>query len=204
MPSFIRTLRSGRGCGVTSPLDTSAGSPASSAVVVSGTSAGSIPSRSTGKGRMRQALVFTCAWVALPLLSACGGTTVDSSNALASQTSTVQEKTTDRAVNSAETKRRAVDDPAHEISSLPERKPQLSAVDEQMLENLKEEGIDVSGYEVQLAGLGSRVCQDKTASDGVDAIVTAVAGQLVEQGKSEKSTADTALILSDVARQAYC
>lgn len=154
--------------------------------------------------------------VAAPLLSACGGTTVESSDTGASPVSITQESSV-KAVDPVEAQRRPADDPAHEVSSLPERKPQLSVADEQMLENLTDEGIDVAGYEVQLVGLSSRVCQEDSQSEGdngsdsgsssstgVDEIVGAVAGQLVEQGKTKKSVEDTAAILSDVVEKAYC
>ena len=68
---------------------------------------------------------------------------------------------------------------------------------------IADEGIDVEGVESQLIGTAAIVCNDDDSEFG-RAPVPAVAGQLVSQGRTDKSVEDVTAIIEAAAKNAYC
>lgn len=93
------------------------------------------------------------------------------------------------------------DQGAREISEIPETDAPTSAEDQEYLAALEDAGVDVAGVEASLVGTASTVC----ASEG-DANVTAsaVAGQLIEQGRTELEHGEATELIEESARAAYC
>lgn len=90
---------------------------------------------------------------------------------------------------------------AREISEIPETEAPTSAEDQEYLAALEDAGVDVAGVEASLVGTASTVC----ATEG-DANVTAsaVAGQLIEQGRTELEHGEATELIEESARAAYC
>ena len=64
-------------------------------------------------------------------------------------------------------------------------------------------GVDVDGVEDQLIGAASTVCRSENSDIG-QVTVTAVAGQLVEQQRTELNAEDAVALIENEARAAYC
>lgn len=95
------------------------------------------------------------------------------------------------------------DQPAQEVSEIPDNSLQLSGADREYLDALKAEGVDVEGVEDQLIGTASVVCGSEGAPlDG--ATIGAVAGQLIEQGRTTKAFEELVTSIDSSARKAYC
>jgi len=95
------------------------------------------------------------------------------------------------------------DQGAREIDEIPEPGMPRTPEDVQFLGELTDEGIDVEGVESQLIGTAAIVCSDDE-SEFSRATVPAVAGQLVEQDRTEKSVEDVTAIIEAAAKNAYC
>ncbi|EFM42651.1 MULTISPECIES: hypothetical protein [Corynebacterium] len=85
---------------------------------------------------------------------------------------------------------------AREISEIPSA--QLPKEEAAYLDSLKDAGVNVDGVEDQLLGAGQGAC-------GEDEItIPAVAGQLIEQQRSDKDFDELTKLLQDNARSALC
>ena len=85
---------------------------------------------------------------------------------------------------------------AREISEIPSA--QLPKEEAAYLDSLKDAGVNVNGVEDQLLGAGQGAC-------GEDEItIPAVAGQLIEQQRSDKDFDELTKLLQDNARSALC
>lgn len=85
---------------------------------------------------------------------------------------------------------------AREISEIPSA--QLPKEESAYLDSLKDAGVNVNGVEDQLLGAGQGAC-------GEDEItIPAVAGQLIEQQRSDKDFDELTKLLQDNARSALC
>lgn len=85
---------------------------------------------------------------------------------------------------------------AREISEIPSA--QLPKEEAAYLDSLKDAGVNVNGVEDQLLGAGQGAC-------GEDEITSpAVAGQLIEQQRSDKDFDELTKLLQDNARSALC
>lgn len=85
---------------------------------------------------------------------------------------------------------------AREISEIPSA--QLPKEEAAYLDSLKDAGVNVDGVEDQLRGAGQGAC-------GEDEItIPAVAGQLIEQQRSDKDFDELTKLLQDNARSALC
>ena len=143
-------------------------------------------------------------------LAACGGATVDSDDvtetptvvsetteAETSETTEVSETTETSAVVSSQSKR--VDDqPAREVTDVPQQASAFSPQEEAYLATLRESGVNVDGIEDQLTATGATVCADNLITRD------AVAGQLVEQRRTDMDAAGVAALISDTARANLC
>lgn len=140
-------------------------------------------------------------------VAACGGATVDSDDVtdtptVASEAETEFETETSEvpsssAVVSSQSKR--VDDqPAREVTDVPQQASAFSPQEEAYLATLRESGVNVDGIEDQLTATGATVCADNLITRD------AVAGQLVEQRRTDMDAAGVAALISDTARANLC
>ncbi len=159
--------------------------------------------------RVRVALAAAMAVPAL-VLSACGGSTVDTAEIESEQSSASAAPGSAEASPSAApsatrgtpapgSQSPQVRDPgATRADEAPDNRMPLTPEDESFLDALEGAGIAVDGTEDQLIGAGHAHC-------GVDsALVDAVAGQLVAQGRTDRSPQDAAKAIADAADAAYC
>ena len=144
------------------------------------------------------------------VVAACGGATVDSDDvtetptvvsetteAETSETTEVSETTETSAGVSSQSKR--VDDqPAREVTDVPQQASAFSPQEEAYLATLRESGVNVDGIEDQLTATGATVCADNLITRD------AVAGQLVEQRRTDMDAAGVAALISDTARANLC
>ncbi|MDU0479140.1 hypothetical protein QVA66_07790 [Staphylococcus chromogenes] len=92
------------------------------------------------------------------------------------------------------------DKAAQEISALPTSGPKRSASESKYLEALQKQGIKVEGIEDQMIGAANQACQ----KDRDNYLVGAIAGQLVEQKRTEKKAEEVADIITKSAKDGYC
>lgn len=158
---------------------------------------------------MRQAsAVLTLAASAL-ILAACGEATVDSSDVTASSSSAAPTESTASSASSspsapgspqASSASAATDgeQPAREISSVPDQASRYSPEEQKFLDEIRNKGVNVEGVEDQLTATGLSVC------DGTTFTRDAVAGQLVEQRRTNLDPAATATLIDDTAHAHLC
>ena len=159
---------------------------------------------------MRKVAFCFATAAAAVVVAACGGATVDSDDvtetptvvsetteAEMSETTEVSETTETSAVVSSQSKR--VDDqPAREVTDVPQQASAFSPQEEAYLATLRESGVNVDGIEDQLTATGATVCADNLITRD------AVAGQLVEQRRTDMDAAGVAALISDTARANLC
>ena len=146
-------------------------------------------------------------------LTACGGATVDSEDvtetAATSATETATETATESATGSAaassaaaapgsSSRNGAGDQPAREVETVPTQVPSYAPEEQAFLDHLRQNGVNVDGLEDQLTATGFTVCDDDTITRD------AVAGQLVEQRRTDMDAGTVATLLSDTARANLC
>ena len=149
-------------------------------------------------------------------VAACGGATVDSDDVtdtptVASEAETESETETTETAETAETSeapsssavvssqsKRVDDQPAREVTDVPQQASAFSPQEEAYLATLRESGVNVDGIEDQLTATGATVCADNLITRD------AVAGQLVEQRRTDMDAAGVAALISDTARANLC
>lgn len=159
---------------------------------------------------------LTCTLILALPLAACGGSatvsktdetvtptapvTSTESSAATSVTETVTE--TARAtstVNPAPAQSAGpVDKPASAIETLPEQASHFSAEEQAYLDYLSENGLNFAGVEDQLTATGHNVCADDLITRD------AVAGQLVEQRRTDMAPDALGQLIVDAARANLC
>lgn len=95
------------------------------------------------------------------------------------------------------------DGPAEEIEEIPTQTVQRTPGEEGYLTQLSEKEIDIAGVEDQLIGAADTVCESQE-SGNPNVIVPAVAGQLIEQGKTDLPAEEVAALIESAAESAYC
>ena len=148
--------------------------------------------------------------LALPL-AACGGSatvsetdapatpTAPATSAVTSATSAETSATSASAGNPAPVPSAGpVDKPASAIESLPEQASHFSAEEQAYLDYLSENGLNVAGVEDQLTATGLNVCADDLITRD------AVAGQLVEQRRTDMDPDALGQLIVDAARANLC
>lgn len=95
------------------------------------------------------------------------------------------------------------DQAAQEIDEIPAQETPRSAEDVSYLGAFSDSDIDVNGVEEQMIATARMVCSPDEAGIG-QSVVPAVAGQLVEQGRTDRTVDETVALIEDSARQAYC
>lgn len=170
---------------------------------------------------MRKFAFCLATFASAATLAACGGATVDSDDVTESgatsttaaaptgatdatatdatatattsaSTATVTERSTSIREGSYE------DQPAREVDAPATMVPTYSPQEQAYLDHLKESGVNVDGIEDQLTATGATVC----ANDPITR--DAVAGQLVEQRRTDMDASAVAALLSDTARANLC
>ena len=135
-------------------------------------------------------------------LTACGGATVDSDDV--TETAATESATGSAAASSAggaprsSSRNGAGDQPAREVETVPTQVPSYAPEEQAFLDHLRQNGVNVDGLETQLTATGFTVCDDDTITRD------AVAGQLVEQRRTDMDAGTVATLLSDTARANLC
>ena len=93
------------------------------------------------------------------------------------------------------------DQGAREISEIPEAESPTSPEDEEYLSALTDADVDVAGLESSLVGTATTVC---ASEGGVNVTASAVAGQLIEQGRTELDHGELTELIEESARATYC
>ena len=92
----------------------------------------------------------------------------------------------------------AGDQPARDVETVPTQVPSYAPEEQAFLDHLRQNGVNVDGLEDQLTATGFTVCDDDTITRD------AVAGQLVEQRRTDMDAGTVATLLSDTARANLC
>ncbi|MDK8795961.1 hypothetical protein QP968_09600 [Corynebacterium sp. MSK041] len=155
---------------------------------------------------MRNIAVALSLAVAGLTLAACGGTTVDSSDVTATP-SAVTSSATSTASTTTSTKpseKRPEDDAlenegaASEVSDFPENTAKRPPEQEAYLEALREGGVKIEGNEDQLLATAGTLCGGETITRD------AVAGQLIEQQRTELDHEQLIKLIDDAAHANLC
>lgn len=148
-------------------------------------------------------------------LTACGEATVENDATTATSVAPLERAPRESSpVTTAESKRptaprpppadpKPQDQGAREIDEIPAQEVPRSAEDITFLGDLTDEDIDVDGVEDQLIGTAATICGGGD-NDLTTATLPAVAGQLVEQGRSDLPVDEVAELIDSAARNAYC
>lgn len=137
-------------------------------------------------------------------LAGCGGATVDSDDVTETATATSTSETTETASSSTAVERSssasggAADQPAREVTEVPQQASAFTPAEEAYLAGLRENGVNIDGVEDQLTATGATVCEDDLITRD------AVAGQLVEQRRTDMDAAGVATLIDDTARANLC
>lgn len=91
-----------------------------------------------------------------------------------------------------------VDQPAREVEEIPDTASLFTPQEEAFLEQLRKNGLNVEGVEDQLTATGVNVC----ANDSITR--DAVAGQLVEQRRTDLTPEALGQLITDAARANLC
>lgn len=149
-------------------------------------------------------------------LSACGEATVENDPTATSvapleraprestsETATESAKSTVPRQRPADPQPQPQDQGAREVDEIPAQEVPRSPEDVTFLGDLTDEDVDVEGVEDQLIGTAATVCGGGD-NDLTTATLPAVAGQLVEQGRSDLPVDEVAALIESAARNAYC
>ena len=162
---------------------------------------------------MRKVALCLATAASAAALTACGGATVDSDEVTETPTATSEITETESSSSSTATPSSATaterersssigngpeDQPAREVTEVPQQASAFSPQEEAYLAQLRESGVNVDGIEDQLTATGATVCADNLITRD------AVAGQLVEQRRTDMDAAGVAALISDTARANLC
>ena len=129
-------------------------------------------------------------------LAGCGSATVDSEPSQETEVAPL-ERESEAPTSAEETSSKSQEDRgAREISEIPTA--ELPESEAKYLGRLKNAGVNVDGVEDQLLGAGQGACGD----NGIT--IPAVAGQLIEQQRSDMDYEELTKLLQDNARSALC
>lgn len=92
----------------------------------------------------------------------------------------------------------AQDQGAQEISEIPDA-PARDEKEQRFLDGVAEGGVDVAGVEDQLVGAARAACNQED-----QVTVQAIAGQLIQQGRTELEIGNVVTLIEDTARTGYC
>lgn len=159
---------------------------------------------------MRRLKAALCLTTLACTLTACSGSTtvegddVTPAESVTSETSAAKDAGSE-ASTSESTRSSALpantaprDQPAQEVTVAPEQSSGFSPEEEAYLQQLSERGLNIEGVEDQLTATGRTVCADDTVTRD------AVAGQLVEQRRTDMDPAALGTLIADTARANLC
>ena len=155
---------------------------------------------------------LTCTLILALPLAACGGSaTVSKTDETVTPTAPVTSTESSAATSVTETARATstvnpapaqsagpVDKPASAIETLPEQASHFSPEEQAYLDYLSENGLNFAGVEDQLTATGHNVCADDLITRD------AVAGQLVEQRRTDMTPDALGQLIEDAARANLC
>ena len=155
---------------------------------------------------------LTCTLILALPLAACGGSaTVSKTDETVTPTAPVTSTESSAATSVTETARATstvnpapaqsagpVDKPASAIETLPEQASHFSPEEQAYLDYLSENGLNFAGVEDQLTATGHNVCADDLITRD------AVAGQLVEQRRTDMTPDALSQLIEDAARANLC
>ncbi|WP_026196071.1 hypothetical protein [Corynebacterium lubricantis] len=165
---------------------------------------------------MRKLLLGALAVATSVSLAACGGATVDSEDVttpVAPPTSSSAESSTETSASSSETTTSqssttakppapASDQPedigAREVEEVPEQSVQYSPEEQAFLDEVTASDVNVDSVQDQLIGTAQTICGGDTVTRD------AVAGQLIEQGRTDLTHAELTKLLDDSAHANLC
>lgn len=93
------------------------------------------------------------------------------------------------------------DQGAREVSEAPAAEPVYSETDRALLERLQKDGVKTDGVEDQIIGTANTICHEEA---DYRTTVRAVAGQLIEQNRTDLPLDRAAAVIETAAREAYC
>lgn len=143
-------------------------------------------------------------------VAACGSSTVDSSEVATTTEATREQPASSTPATSAVTSTQASsstapapapaggDQPAQEVESVPTQQHVNTPEEEAYLKALSEKGINVNGVEDQLTATALSLCEGTTITRD------AVAGQLIEQRRTELAPEAISQLIDDSAREHIC
>lgn len=152
-------------------------------------------------------------------LTACGGVTVEgNSGSTETSTSIARESSTEestaagepssssRSSRSGGSQPAPKDQPAAEVSELPEASAERTPEELDFLDGLKEGGIDIDGVEDQLIATAGTVC--RAQEEGMENVtLDAIAGQLITQKRTdipEERAQEVSELIQETAERTYC
>lgn len=158
--------------------------------------------------QLRTAAVLVASCLAL---AACGSATVESEDTTESsaasatptssaEASTAESPTAEKTEEPAEAPASApeAEQPAREVESVPPAGSTYTAEEERFLDEIRNNGVNVEGVEDQITATGHSLCA------GTDFTRDAVAGQLVEQRRTNLDPADLASLIEETAHAHLC
>ena len=179
---------------------------------------------------MKRSMAGAVALMASLSLAACGSATVDSDSEVSPDATVAplergdsgedsegseeseSENSEESSSASASTSKRAEDGEAASTSKsepAPEDRgaqeveqaptPQVDDSNSGYLDAVAGGGVDIAGVESQLVSAGNTACNPDD-----EVTVPAVAGQLIEQGRTDKSIEEVIALINDQAQAAYC
>lgn len=154
--------------------------------------------------RLKAALCLTT--LACTLTACSGSTTVEGDDVTPAQSTTSAASDAGSEASTSESTRSSAlpantaprDQPAQEVTVAPEQSSGFSPEEEAYLQQLSERGLNIEGVEDQLTATGRTVCADDTVTRD------AVAGQLVEQRRTDMDPAALGTLIADTARANLC
>ncbi|SER93976.1 DUF732 domain-containing protein [Corynebacterium cystitidis] len=156
---------------------------------------------------MRRLTLIAMTLAAALSLAACGGATVESedvtsslSPAPATVTTSATETTTEDTTTTPVAPRpdQPEDIGAREIGEIPKQEPQYAPEEQGFLDEIAESNVNVADVEAQLIGTARTICRGDTITRD------AVAGQLIEQGRTDLDHQEVSTLLDDAAHANLC
>lgn len=169
----------------------------------------------SGKVRRRTVSVAALAFGSV-ILTACGGVTVEgNSGSTETTTSVARDTATGETTTTTESSRSAPgsadspaprDQPAAEMTEAPSTEVQRTPQELDLLDGLRDGGIDVDGVEEPLIATAGTVCRALEGGDD-NVTVDAIAGQLITQGRvdvPEERAGEVSTLIRETAERTYC
>ncbi|WIM67508.1 DUF732 domain-containing protein [Corynebacterium breve] len=155
---------------------------------------------------MRKLLASTVALAAGLALAACGGATVESADVTATSSpasvtaspTTTSKKETTSSAQPVVPGDQPEDLGAREVDEVPEPSAGYAPEEQEFLDQVTDNKVKVDGVEDQLIGTARTIC-------GGDAVTRdAVAGQLIEQGRTDLEYDEVVQLIDDAAHDHIC